>query len=486
MGMLLLHKGSSELEIEKLFLSYPKTASAIPPPHPPPELISGSQSGVKKGRINKRPIVRRKKSIVLEEVAEAIRTEATRHKSTKPESPNGGNLTVGSRVPCTKPGWQAFDVLIGPTSTQPNANFLKRLVQRDDLPAHPNHPCGPTVLEVNGYWPTRVPDSPLVSPTIGGLDHLSLSQNGGSTFPVSPTTAGLHETYGRVQNSESSSAFIDPFQKPQNFYSTSALSSIPQQSVALFSTTPIDQHTGLVGNKVNGHTKNHISSPTAISGGVEEHVAAVKLSPSEWDLIQQIRATGINIAELAKIVCNRQVEMASTLGTDDNASMSSNATSPYTNLDSAHSSPPAVIGGGGCCSRNTQSPRNPSSPINKFPSASGGSCCTTGSGTKQLESTDPGSPRCKCGEACLCVPCADHPHNPAMLAHIRENMELMESPQQQMFDVPHLGGGWYEDEAAGDTGELGDFGDFVFCDYQYGSAARCSEGTGRKRGLRFM
>jgi len=462
----------------------PETASAIPPP-PPPDHINAPQSGVKKGRINKRPTARRKKSIVSDEVAEAVRTEAIRQELTQPESlcvANGDALTAASRAPCTQPGWQAFDVLVGPAPNQPHVNFLKRLVPRDDPSADPNHPLGPTVSEMNGYWPNRAPESPLISPTVGGIDHLSLSQNGDSAFPASPTAAGFHGTYGRVPNDENNSTFIDPFQKPQKFYSTSALSSIPQQSVALFPAATIDRCTGLVGDKVNGHIKNHvspISSPTTINGGAEGNVT-VELSPCEWALIQQIRTAGIDIAELSKIVGNPQAEMAFTLrkcnGTDGDASLSSNATTPYTNLDSARSSPSAINGGGECCNGGIRSSHNAPSPINKVPTP-GRSCCTDASGTKQPESMDLGSPRCKCGEACLCVPCADHPHNPAMLAHIRKNMQLMESPQQQIFDASHLGGGWYEDEI-GDTGEMGDFGDFIICDYQYGSTIRCSEGIG--------
>ena len=79
-----------------------------------------------------------------------------------------------------------------------------------------------------------------------------------------------------------------------------------------------------------------------------------------------------------------------------------------------------------------------------------------------------------------------------MMAFIKENVELMESPLQQhhMYDASsHLAGAkWYGDDGTGDgggAGEMEDLNNFVFAAYPYGSECsnegsrgecKCSEG----------
>jgi len=486
----------------------PETVDTIPPPVPPtplptlPEANETTQNGVKKGRIGKRPNPRRKKSIVSEEAVEAVRSKVAQVQSHKTGPPNGGGngMNIPSRTPCTDPGWQAFDILIGPVPTQQDIGVMKRLVSHDEPPADPNQPFSQTISEVNNHWPQRISGSPLISPTVGGIDHLSLSQNSAPSFP--PTNSDFTVAHAHF---EGNPPFMDPFPKPPpNFFAQapSNLTPIPQQSVALFapSQSPYNRlpnpNAPLHGGGPHGHAKGAVPAPilanTTASVGHREVTVTVELTQPEWLAVQQARAAGVDFAELANSIRSGQLSFITTRsqcasGTDG-SNLSSSANSPYTN--SAHSSPPAT-NRTGCCSTKIKSPPPP--PFTSH----GGGCC----GGKQQQSQTPekmlatsNSPRCKCGEACRCVPCADHPHNPAMLAHIRENMELMDAPQQGIFDPP-LGGenggmssgfspdrplaydGYYDD-GDGDAPQdsMGDFNDFVICDYKYGTG--CSKGMG--------
>lgn len=542
-------------------------ALSLPAPPPPPPLqpphdpVVVAQSGVKKGRIVKRPTTaRRKKSIVSEGAVESVRADAVRSEKAAAQSgsPRSCSMGIGDhssnevsgacRASCTTPGWDIYDFFAGPTGSQPNnAHSLRCLEVRDSPPTGANnHPFGQGVLQWlaprsdnngsggdgdgtggdgckgggggggDGNSNVGVPEPPLVSPTIGGrVSHPLLAQNGGNS------AFHLRGSYDdRTQKDQNSTGtFPDQFNdhKPrdQNYYSAT----MPQQqSVALF---PQTRQPGIgVDGKPNGHLPSPVQT-AAVNGGLgAESPVAVALTSIEWNLIERIRFLGVDVKELlARMPRDRRqqqeaAELAAFLAMDThngqpevNGSLSSNANSPFTGLDSAHSSPPAMNGGGGggvggsgggCCSSGNvrtscHLPRHPPSPSVNYPIRGGGHCGGDegggGAGGNSGEAPvpkEPGSPICKCGEACRCVPCADHPHNPAMVAHIKENVELMESPQQHhMYDAsPHPAGAkWYDEDGTGDSGgagEIEDLQNFVFAAYPYGSAAmECSnEGPG--------
>jgi len=506
--MMPIAKSCSCLEQESLNAIQP------PPPSTPlpmvPEANDTMQNGVKKGRIGKRANSRRKKSTVSEEAIEAAESEAAQAGSEKAGMPNvGGNgVIVLSRTPCTDPGWQGFDVLIGPVATQQGVSVMKRLVSRDDLPADPNQPFGQTVSEANNYWPQRMPGAPLVSPTDGGINHLSLSQNSTQNFPV--TNPDYNAAYAQFGGNPQ---FMDPFPKPSaNFFAQTPspnVTPIPQQSVAPFSParSRYEQLPNLNlpshGGGSNGCVKRAAPAPTLANPPPDvranEETVTVELTQQEWVAVQQARTAGVNFTELAKAISSGQLlfltlHSQSTTVTED-SNHPSNATSPYT--ASARSSPPVNNGSGGSGSCSTQI-KSPPPPPSTFTSHG----CGCGEKQQQRQAREetlvaPNSPRCKCGDSCRCVPCADHPHNPAMLAHIRRNMELMDAPQQGMFD-PSLGGGGggmnsgfspnrplaydgYYDDGDGDAPQdsMNDFNDFVICDYRYGNGTggcKCGEG----------
>jgi hypothetical protein len=378
--------------------------------------------------------------MVSEEAAEAARSEAEKADSVRTDNAGtvaeaGVNVTNGSSE--AKSGWQGFNGLIDPVPQHHGVSIA---------PQDPNQPLVATGL--NNYWPSS--GSPLVSPGIGGIDHLSLSQNGTSTF--STTTTAFNATFSHIQNGHGNpTPFIDPFPKTQNFYGhvTSNLNPIPQIPQQIFPAQP--QYAPLphpMGEK--GDLK-----PAA---GPEANVT-VQLTQLEWSLIQRARAAGIDLTELSKSfdLNHKSIE-------------SSTSNSPY--INSAHSSPP----GGSCCSGKIMSPP-------PAPAPAPGGCC---SGNKQppQEPSTPGSPRCKCGDACRCVPCADHPHNPAMIEHIRQNMELMDSGLYSSvlgsgrvhsgFSPPAAYDGYYDD---GEDGPEASLADFVIADYRYG-VAECGQGNG--------
>lgn len=460
----------------------PEVVSTI---QPTPPAILEQNDGVKKGRIAKRPTARRKKSTVSEEAAEAIRSEvikvdpvSEKSGTTMDADANGINGVSGD-----KSGWQGFSGLIDPLPQQQGVNVIKPIPQDH----HTNQPFGPpnvVTSGLNNYWPSSA--SPLVSPAIGSLDHLSLSQNGNAPFS-SPTSA-FNPPYGHIQNGHSTSGFIDPFPKPQNFYGhvSSNLSTMPQTSVAMFSAqpqyTPISHLNMSMGEKTNGDMK--AAAPSAIQPPIASEANVVThLTQLEWSFIQQARAAGTDLTELSKTIGGPMgfipLRKPSVSNGNSEDSHSSTANSSYSN--SANSSPRATTGS--CCSGKIKSPPPP--PIN-----SGGCCSGKQRNPEEFSvSNTPGSPRCKCGDACRCVPCADHPHNPAMIEHIRQNMALMEATPQGLYD-PVLGrvhsgfspeglpyDAYYDDGDDGAQHEsMGDLADFVIADYRYGS--ECRQGNG--------
>ncbi|KAI5853762.1 hypothetical protein BZA05DRAFT_269166 [Tricharina praecox] len=497
------------------------TIQPLPPPTPLPtlpETNDAAQNGVKKGRISKRPNPRRKKSIVSEEAVEAFRSEAARVESEKTGAPRLGenSIVTPSRTPCTDPGWHAFDVLTGPVPTQQGISVVKRLVPRDDPPADPNQPFGQTISEVNNDWPQRISGPPPMSSAVSGIDHLSMSQASAPGFPA--TNPDFNPVFPHLEGNPS---FIDQFMKPSTNFFTQAppnLAPIPQQSVALFAPAESSYdrlpnlNTSLHGDGSSCCEKRTAPAPIPTKpppgGNLNVGTVTVELTQQEWAVIQQVRAANIDFMELSKVISSGQLPFItlrgqSTAGTED-SNLSSSANSPCANSAYSSSSSPANNGnggggggggGGGCCSTKPKSPPPPP-PFTSHV----GCCCGGNQQQQQIQPREeilmtPSSPRCKCGDSCRCVPCADHPHNPAMLAHIRQNMELMDAPQQGMFD-PSLGGGGggnmnsgfspegplaydgYHDDGDADAPQdsMGDFNDFVICDYKYGTG--CAEGMG--------
>ncbi|CCX15574.1 hypothetical protein FPQ18DRAFT_67577 [Pyronema domesticum] len=86
----------------------------------------------------------------------------------------------------------------------------------------------------------------------------------------------------------------------------------------------------------------------------------------------------------------------------------------------------------------------PNSLPNSPPPAPSGCCTTRQSSNKTDASTTNGNgasegqetKHCQCGDSCRCVPCAEHPNNPAMIAQIRSDALLMASNSHSSSNTP--------------------------------------------------
>jgi hypothetical protein len=119
-------------------------------------------------------------------------------------------------------------------------------------------------------------------------------------------------------------------------------------------------------------------------------------------------------------------------------------------------------------------PQRPFTPIpnslpNSPPAPSG--CCTTRQSSNKADaSTTNGNgasegqetKHCQCGDSCRCVPCAEHPNNPAMIAQIRSDALLMASNSHSSSNTPlsptelAFWNDWKEDTPAGGRNEDAD------------------------------
>jgi len=218
------------------------------------------------------------------------------------------------------------------------------------------------------------------------------------------------------------------------------------------------------------------------------------LSVSEWNFILQARTTGLDLSELSKAIYNTWnttvfANQATVLGSNDPSGSLLKATPMNVALSSRSSTTltdDAPNPGSKESSHSQASPTPQRSDNFNFPNNQ--NCCAkqpSSSGVTQV----PDSPRCKCGDACRCVPCADHPHNPAMVAHIKANMEHMGTPggfsdvdqsslhssfptlnEHSMYNF------FNDDDEMPTNSTIGDFNDFVICDYKY--MENCAEGVG--------
>ncbi|TGZ84306.1 hypothetical protein EX30DRAFT_103581 [Ascodesmis nigricans] len=211
----------------------------------------------------------------------------------------------------------------------------------------------------------------------------------------------------------------------------------------------------------------------------------VPLTHDEYIWIQHARTAGVDFSKLPKFIPEQR---ENTLEAHNLTPCSIPQPSPMhfpANMATAqptpvtHSMPePTKPKAGGCCKSKS------------VPSI------TTTATAEILPS--PSSPRCKCGDACRCVPCADHPFNPAMLETIKGDMLLLQDPNNkkpssccststpthQPDNETSNSPAMYDQDTYGDknspanTGDAGIMADFnfVFQNYNYGSG--CTEGRG--------
>lgn len=201
---------------------------------------------------------------------------------------------------------------------------------------------------------------------------------------------------------------------------------------------------------------------TAGSAAKPADMLMVPLTHHEWLWIQHARGAGVNFADLPKSIA--KTELRSSLESGPKRPPTSTSPKPQ---DSAKEV-------GGCCGKPATSPAS-----------------TTSTTSTQPTPQPVNSPRCKCGDACRCVPCADHPFNPAMMETIKGDMQLIQEHASNSSKGPEAPGqqsviedpGSYEmelDENSPRTesisGDVNDFRDFVFYNYSYGGG--CTEGRG--------
>lgn len=204
----------------------------------------------------------------------------------------------------------------------------------------------------------------------------------------------------------------------------------------------------------------------------------VPLTHHEYLWIQHARSSGVDFSKLPKFVPEQE-------------------TLP---LGAAHSSqfaqpqqPPLMSFSAPTTMATPTSATAPSFPETSKPDRAK-SCCKSKASPAEEVPTGPSSPRCKCGDACRCVPCADHPFNPAMLETIKGDMLHLQNPSEQSSSNGTGRGqsadqknspsaydqdGYPDEQSPADSGSnniMADFNNFVFHNYSYGSG--CMEGQG--------
>lgn len=465
----------------------PESMGATIPPSSPSENVDNPQAGVRNGRINKRFTNRRKKSTILEDVAAAVRVEATKA-GTGLDMPRANNIDLipGTKIPrrtsCSMSGWQTFDLLVGADGEDlpgsPTSQSTERL---DSTSNEPKNAFQSPLCIARSFG---LQSSPIPQPAaLGEMCHLSLSQTDDLVFQAESITTDYDPSFP-VHNSKDlpASGLYEKFPGiPYKGHSSmvsvpSVRQQIPKQ--------PDEESNG----DVEGHAS--LGNSTGFkTNGSSDGMLSVELMPSEWVLIQQIRLGGLELDALSKMIrdnfrtenaesfqhqtCNR-----ATIVTDDSPS---NVTKDSLLGRNPENDTPSQCNEE-CCSDIT---KDPLASTNISTSKDGGCCGSKQQRPQQQLGLNQEFPRCRCGDACRCVPCADHPHNPAMLAYIRENMELI-GPQGLFDPLPTLsspdGTVTYDDmyNEDGDSSPqniaVGDFSDFIFADYKYGLG--CSEGMG--------
>lgn len=195
------------------------------------------------------------------------------------------------------------------------------------------------------------------------------------------------------------------------------------------------------------------------SGVMGSDMVMVALTRDEFRWIETARQAGVNFATLPHFA--PKMDFQPTTNTVSSAPLSP----PQPKKEQKKS--------GGCCS-------GKSAAVTQAPVPASTPAVTTA----QPSSEAANNPRCQCGDACRCVPCADHPTNPAMLAAVSRFVNISAQHDDNPLKrtpggTPSYSGLEYDEnspaaEAMG--ADMGRFDNFVVYSYNYGSS--CAQGSG--------
>ncbi|KAI5777210.1 hypothetical protein EDC01DRAFT_409506 [Geopyxis carbonaria] len=407
-----------------------------------PGLGSDPQNTVKTGRVTK-PNARRKKSIINEGMARAANVEAGSEEGEIP-TPTVANLrNSGNSEPgpsCPERRELASQPLVHRQVHATQHTFQQAMITGMASPTWPSISSSDPNNHILPYHDNQ--SQPI---KFAGIESLA-SENMIPYMQQTPTPFTGMVTMPPMRPKSGNQPFLDA---TTDHFQDGGAQLVERIVISSFGSNPESQNT----RGVNNNEK-----------------IMVPLTHHEYLWIQAARSAGVNFAELPKFISQpQQRQKCQTQDTSTLRNETMNHVATPLLQDSVKSATSHISKGKGiCCS----SKRDP---------------------TFEEVSSGPSSPNCKCGEACLCVPCADHPNNPAMREHIKDNMQLI-----QTFDLGSRPGkgttsgccssneqspaAMYEnhrDEQSPDPiipGELPTLDDFVFYNYNY--AGMCSEGGG--------